>query len=404
MSGLRDRFRNLVSWDALNSILETHLLEPPRFRLVKDGVVSDPRTTPDHLHERRGERMPWLDPAELQRQLREGATIAVNGMDEMHPPVRALCEDLTRNLKCHFQANLFASFGSSASFGAHWDGHDVFIVQVAGRKHWTLFGPNSSHGDRCPEEVAWDGLLESGDVLYMPRGTWHDVRAVNEPSLHLTIGGINRTGAHFMDWLIRQVRDEPLFRQDLPRFQSVEMRRAHVEALASTVLARVTLAGLDQFLRDQVARIPQRTYLSMPDLARTDRASLPDNSKIRLSGPALPDVIDEHPNGVDVQRAGARRRYPYWMIPVLRLLWDGKVHSVRNLLSAAVEAPSLELAREGIRILLDDGIAHLIRSGTSLEPTASLVEGSSGDARANSLNVELDGGWNEPAGGGFGRR
>ena len=33
-----------------------------------------------------------------------------------------------------------------------------------------------------------DFMLEDGDALYVPRGCWHDVSAVGEESLHLTLG------------------------------------------------------------------------------------------------------------------------------------------------------------------------------------------------------------------------
>jgi lysine-specific demethylase/histidyl-hydroxylase NO66 len=78
----------------------------------------------------------------------------------------------------------------------------VFVLQVAGEKHWTIHEPvlpdplrTQPWTDR-PEEVAAaarrdpviDAVLRPGDALYLPRGYLHSATALGEISAHLTIG------------------------------------------------------------------------------------------------------------------------------------------------------------------------------------------------------------------------
>lgn len=47
-------------------------------------------------------------------------------------------------------------------------------------------------------------IVSAGDVMYVPEGTWHDVIALNERSLHLAVSVIYPTIAEFMTWDLNQ--------------------------------------------------------------------------------------------------------------------------------------------------------------------------------------------------------
>ena len=46
-----------------------------------------------------------------------------------------------------------------------------------------------------PDAPLWEGMLEDGDLLYIPRGWWHVATPLDEPTLHLTVGVNNLTKA-----------------------------------------------------------------------------------------------------------------------------------------------------------------------------------------------------------------
>ena len=54
------------------------------------------------------------------------------------PKLAALCRAMEKAFSSHFQANVYLSPPNAQGFGTHFDSHDVFVLQVAGSKIWTL--------------------------------------------------------------------------------------------------------------------------------------------------------------------------------------------------------------------------------------------------------------------------
>ncbi|MFG3518547.1 JmjC domain-containing protein [Streptomyces bobili] len=81
-----------------------------------------------------------LHPAELHSRLQEGASLALDSVDELHPPIARLAEAIERELRTRVQANVYASWTSTEGFGVHWDDHDTVILQLDGAKRWRIYG------------------------------------------------------------------------------------------------------------------------------------------------------------------------------------------------------------------------------------------------------------------------
>ncbi|MGY1503598.1 winged helix domain-containing protein [Streptomyces sp. QTS52] len=102
----------MMTWDDLNQILATHRLQPPRMRLSRDGETllvggyTPPVATRRHTVWHR------LHPAELHARFTEGASLALDSVDELHPSLARLCEAIERDLRIRVQANLYASWTS----------------------------------------------------------------------------------------------------------------------------------------------------------------------------------------------------------------------------------------------------------------------------------------------------
>jgi hypothetical protein len=112
-------------------------------------------------------------------------------------PAAVYCRGLEAWLGCPVQANAYATPASSRGFGLHHDTHDVFVLQVSGRKRWRLYAPLHElplKDQRWPADAADAGepvadlTLEAGDTLYLPRGWPHEAAATDADSLHLTVG------------------------------------------------------------------------------------------------------------------------------------------------------------------------------------------------------------------------
>ena len=71
----------------------------------------------------------------------DGATVVLQALHRTWPPVIEFCTRLAAELGHPVQANSYVTPPSSRGFSAHYDVHDVFVLQLAGRKHWTIHAP-----------------------------------------------------------------------------------------------------------------------------------------------------------------------------------------------------------------------------------------------------------------------
>lgn len=237
------------AFDTAARVLAPHSCE----RFLSDCFEKQPlhvaRKTPDHYaawitYEEFSETVTTLDPDFLRLLLakddartapvswrraldayRGGATIVANQLHLQMPRLGRLCRGLEAFFYQPFQANAYLTPPGNQGFGAHFDTHDVFVLQIAGRKAWKVYRPTVSlpFDDQLQPVSVQQGasplleaLLEPGDLLYLPRGWVHDGRAVDgDPSLHISLGLLGLT---WFDVLASSLRD--ISRKD-SRFREV---------------------------------------------------------------------------------------------------------------------------------------------------------------------------------------
>ena len=133
-----------------------------------------------------------------------GATISLRHLHESMPELAALCRAVEKVFSSHFQTNIYLSPPNAQGFATHFDSHDVFVLQVAGSKIWTLYDtlielPLHAQGfdkdKHIPGPATRDLTIRAGDLFYCPRGLFHSARSTDEPSLHITLGLIGKTWA-----------------------------------------------------------------------------------------------------------------------------------------------------------------------------------------------------------------
>jgi len=184
----RDRFKELLSTEALDSILGTFGLRRPDIRLVRFD-----RDVEASEYEWRG----LVDPLRVARLFTEGATVIFGSLHDRHEPLRRLCSAFSSQAGARTQTNIYLTPPRSQGFQPHWDTHDVFVMQVEGSKQWRIYGggpdtPLASQkfdpDQHEPGAVEAEFTLTAGDVLYIPRGVMHAAESGNEASLHITLG------------------------------------------------------------------------------------------------------------------------------------------------------------------------------------------------------------------------
>lgn len=339
--------RELFGWPQLNAALAEHRLAPPRMRLeraggdVTRGIFRTRRT-------RRGTVLQDLDAAALTAALREGATLIIDAVNEISPALQGLCAGLSADFTAASQANLYACWGVTQGFDVHWDDHDVFVVQVEGRKRWALYGPTKAAPTRrgpgadapAPATDPELMVLEPGDVLYLPRGYWHAAVGLGGPTLHLTIGLTRKTGADLVQWLADEVLAEEIGRADLP----FEAGDAAVAERLARVLA--SLAARDpqelarRYRRHLEAVAPQRPALSFPHIGE-HAATLATDAELSIAPGAT--SLRRTDGGVVLSWRGIEFTLAPVLEPTVRRLLAGEAASVEAFLRAAAGADEAQV-------------------------------------------------------------
>ncbi|HEY9327082.1 MAG TPA: cupin domain-containing protein [Streptomyces sp.] len=198
----------------------------------------------------------------LTNQLSAGATLVIDGVEELHLPLRSLVAGLEDIVRTFVQANLYVNTSPGGKgFGAHWDDHDAVIIQAAGEKSWSLWPPSTAapmYGvtkERLNEESTpyWSGSLFQGDLLYLPRGWWHRVIATENPTAHLTLGYRPPTGFDLLSELLKVCRQHnDVFRQDIPRFATASVLGEYLQKLKSEMYAVLESSGSFERIADDL--------------------------------------------------------------------------------------------------------------------------------------------------------
>jgi hypothetical protein len=360
--GARGKFAELMPWPRLSDVLAEHRLDFPRLRLTRDGKSVPASEYLRHTtSSKRKASIPRLRPTELTNLLRDGATLVLDAVDELHAPLTRLAETLELTFREHVQINLYAGWRTSRGFDLHWDDHDVFVLQVAGRKRWRVYGetrPAPVADDVVPAEKPtteplWEETLEDGDLLYIPRGWWHVAFPLDEPTLHLTVGVHKRNGLDLLRWLTAQMRASETFRRDLPRDASTKEQAAHVELMRRELDARFDRATLINFFREQDANAEPRPRLSLPLAATREVASPSLETVVRLNNPR-PLSFDVQGDELSFTCHKKLWRFDARALAVLSPLAERRACRVAELCAAA----EAELDERTVRALVGELILH----------------------------------------------
>nr|WP_246405905.1 cupin domain-containing protein [Modestobacter versicolor] len=226
-------FTDLLDLDAVDELLSTRGLRTPFLRIAKDGAVVDAK----RFTSSQGAGAEIADQVSSDSVLRlfaEGSTVVLQGLHRLWPPLVDFAGQLAEDLGHPTQVNAYVTPPSSRGFSPHYDVHDVFVLQVAGEKHWTIHAPvladplrTHPWTDRFAEVAAAaerapviDTVLRPGDALYLPRGYIHSAVALGEISAHLTVGvhSVTRWGAveSALDLVRTLAAEDPALRGSLP--------------------------------------------------------------------------------------------------------------------------------------------------------------------------------------------
>jgi hypothetical protein len=319
----------------------------------------------------------------------KGATIRVRAIERFHKQLGELCRNLETEFGFPVRANLYCTPANSRGFNLHFDTHEVFILQLLGKKQWQIFEPTTrlpleavpplafetegealrrvcargnSSQDIDEAEVGplvMEVLLEAGDCLYLPRGVVHQADSRDEPSVHLTIG------VHVVTWLdllsvaLGQTaqRHEEL-RQALPIGLLAAANNSAAE-FEKEFDERLRLFAGDAAFATAVREIAES--LANSRSARSsgddyDAASVDSETKLETNGLLRFYLAAD---GTMAGLAGGEKEFwlPVSFAPALRFVTEQKLFSPREIPGSITENGKLAFVRH----LLKDGFVRLAR-------------------------------------------
>ncbi len=350
----RDRgcFTDLLTTEDVETLLRS-AGRRPSFRLVRDGQTLPPAASTRPVRIGGTVVDDAADLARITALAGGGATIVLQGLHHLWPPLQRFCGRLERATSHAVQANAYLSPPGAAALRHHRDTHEVLALQVEGSKTWQI-----------------DGLgpvtMEAGDVAYLPAGTGHAAAAQERHSLHVTIGVLATTYAAAVQRVVAGACG------DLGRPLPLGFARPDHEDHLTDAMARALRAAGDHLRAvDPVevasaeirrararARPPSRGTLR----AAVDPSALDDGVRLRVAAGPL---RMSHEGDTVVLEGGRRRlRLPASTAPALEVVLDRGAVDVADL--AGLDAPSRvvlarRLVREGF-LELDDGARRLVRT------------------------------------------
>jgi ribosomal protein L16 Arg81 hydroxylase len=226
-----DKFADVMSWDILTNMLNMTSIWSP----TSLGVFLDTKAIPAEQYCREAidrNNQPSLQPdaEKVKSWLRRGASLVANDIDTLWPGTAAAADALENRFGGKSQSNLYCSWNQHQAFDTHFDTHEVFALHIGGEKAWRIYegrlerpiaseafkGLDQKYHDENRGAVAAELTLRPGDLLYIPRGQYHDALASSDAAMHLTFGLTHVIGFDVMNMLFELAMADPLFRSNIP--------------------------------------------------------------------------------------------------------------------------------------------------------------------------------------------
>lgn len=282
-----------VNWRHINEVYERADAADKNFKLMKGYEVPKKEYIESYLNVGKVEYR--YIKSVVYEYMRRGATLVHNRIKN-EPFVDDLARQVAKFAEAQTITSGYAAFSASSSYRSHWDTRDVFAVQLLGRKRWIIKAPsfelplymqqtkNIAHAEE-PEEVYLDVILEPGDVLYIPRGWWHNPLPVGEDTFHLAIGTFAPTGFDYVKWLLKNMPNVQACRKNFRLYQQDESVLNSIgDSIRELVVNR---ANYEDFMSDYIGQHRINSTISLDILGNGQVGSLASAQRLRLNANLL---------------------------------------------------------------------------------------------------------------------
>lgn len=233
-----DYYSELLTFSDVNDFMSRNDIRYPYLRLVKEGRELPLVDYADDFIYGTNVFPGLIDTDKVFHHYATGATLSFQIFQKCMEELSAFCNALEARAGFQTQVNIFVTPPNSKGFTAHYDDHSFFILQISGTKHWTLYGNpvELPHRDfraatETPDDlkVVEEVTLCAGDLLYLPKGFYHEAHTSDDTSVHITLGIFPHMWLAVFEQLIRKAKQDVDFRRsaaellrDQPDWTSVQ--------------------------------------------------------------------------------------------------------------------------------------------------------------------------------------
>lgn len=276
--------------------------------------------------------------------------------------------ELARNIDAVFNhkttAELYMTPRGAQGFDLHYDQHDVFLLQIEGRKHWQVFSPIKPlpvseaqvSRDQAQGPPLVDVVVEAGDLLYIPRGFLHQGFTSDTFSLHITFGVYVYRWQNLIIEAVRELTErDARFRESLPLgFVRSKQDDALVKARLRELLGILTEEHRADAALEQIRMGFMRKLSPVPDGHFAQLNLLPEitpETVLEKRAGALCYITrgDSADAEVGIHFPGGAVWAPSWVEPALQFVAETEVFQVRDLPSLWDDDSKVVLARRLVK-------------------------------------------------------
>jgi len=196
-----ESFENIMNLDILDEILsKTNIWNNHNFIMMLDQKKINFSDYSSPYLDINGQNY-RPDVNKVQHLFSRGASIILNDIQKHNLNLLKFVDELQKVTNGRCQANLYFSMASHQAFGPHFDLHDVFAVHFEGEKVWNIyqniekspinhpvFKLSGEERKKRAGKIIEQVTLKPGDLLYIPRGQYHDALASQNGALHIAFG------------------------------------------------------------------------------------------------------------------------------------------------------------------------------------------------------------------------
>ena len=231
VEGPDDRFQFAMNWDILTALLnQTGIWTPASLQLHLGGGHVNAADYAMPGMTRVGQPGEVVDLDKVRHWIRQGASIVLNEIHTLTPGLKAISKVMSDTLGGKARCNLYCSWREKQAFDVHFDTHDAYVLQIAGEKRWRIYQRTISDPVNHPDfrtlgqafheknrgPLSAEFVVKPGDLVYLPRGFYHEALAQSDATMHVTFGVVPVIGLDLITAVYERAVHDELFRKAIP--------------------------------------------------------------------------------------------------------------------------------------------------------------------------------------------